>query len=138
MKKVLLTAIAILGSINIVNAQTESQPKIIYQTPDQVESTWDFTVLSNGGIVYQSNQYNYINDRLYNQTFTSIEEFEKMIDDMITVKKTKESIKTDKYEIKMYTFGSVEVTIKDINHTYFFTPYLVKIIKNNINTFQAQ
>jgi hypothetical protein len=138
MKKVLFTAIAILGVVNFVNAQTDSKLQIIHQTPNQTQSTWDFTVLSNGGIVYQSNQYNYIKDKKYNQTFESLDEFEKMINDMVIVKKTKESIKTDKYEIKVGDFGSVEVTIKDINHTYYFTPYLVKIIKNNIDAFQAQ
>ena len=121
MKKVLFTAIAILGVVNFVNAQTDSKLQIIHQTPNQTQSTWDFTVLSNGGIVYQSNQYNYIKDKKYNQTFESLDEFEKMINDMVIVKKTKESIKTDKYEIKVGDFGSVEVTIKDINHTYYFT-----------------
>ena len=48
---------------------------VIYQSYTDVEETYYIAFFIDGTIVHQSNEYNYIEDRQVNNTFSSAQEF---------------------------------------------------------------
>ena len=92
--------------------ENDGEPKVIYKSYTDSEETYFIAFYDNGTIVHQSNEYNYVEDRKTNKTFSSAQEFVQLLADMKEVSKKKKTIIKDKYAIEKDAFGSVKLKIR--------------------------
>lgn len=117
------------------NKPKDDSIKIVFQSYTEIQQTHYLAFLSNGYIIYQSSDYDYIDDRKINMTFKSIEEIKKMTDDMEKVRKSKKEVVTDNYAIQNGEMGSVKLKIKHIPKTYYFTKYALRLFKKELSKY---
>ena len=113
--------------------ESDGELKLIYQSYTDVEETYYIAFFNDGTIVHQSNEYNYIEDRKVNNTFSSAQEFVQLLSDMKEVSKKKKTIIKDKYAIEKNNFGSVKLKIKGIKKTFYFTKYAMKLFQKSLD-----
>lgn len=137
--------IALFLSFNItaqdtVNKKTQDttkieKPKLVWNSYSDVKQTYSISFLSDGSIQYQSQKYDYINDKKVCNTFTSIEDIKQLQKDMMQVLKAKKTISNEKYTIEKGAFSSVELKIKGIDRTYYFTKYALKLFGKELKRY---
>ena len=113
--------------------ENDGEPKVIYKSYTDSEETYFIAFYDNGTIVHQSNEYNYVEDRKTNKTFSSAQEFVQLLADMKEVSKKKKTIIKDKYAIEKDAFGSVKLKIKDIQKTFYFSKYAMKLFQKSLD-----
>ena len=113
--------------------ESDGELKLIYQSYTDLEETNYIAFFNDGTIVHQSNEYNYIEDRKVNNTFSSAQEFVQLLSDMKEVSKKKKTIIKDKYAIEKNNFGSVKLKIKGIKKTFYFTKYAMKLFQKSLD-----
>jgi hypothetical protein len=113
--------------------ESDGEPKVIYKSYTDLEETYFIAFFDDGTIVHQSNEYNYIEDRRVNNTFSSAQEFVQLLSDMKEVSKKKKTIIKDKYAIEKNNFGSVKLKIKGIKKTFYFTKYAMKLFQKSLD-----
>ena len=135
--KHLILLVVLFSSLNL-SAQDTMQlesPKHVYSSYTDVKQTYGLSFYSDGSILYQSDEYDYIKDKKVCNTFKSIEEIKELQSDMIKVLKSKKTITGEKYTIKKGAFSSVEIKIKGIDRTYYFTKYALKLFSKELKKF---
>jgi len=113
----------------------EDGPKLIFKSYTDAEQTYFLAFYDDGRIMYQSPEYDYLEDRKFNNIFNSVEEIKILLTDMKTVSKKKETIIKEKYAIEKNAFGSVKLKIKDIPKTFFFTKYAMKLFQKALDKY---
>ena len=113
----------------------QSNAKMIWQSTTDGTQTYYIGFLSDGKIVYQSAEYDYIDDRKYSSVLGSVAEFKVLVAYMKKVIKTKEEIATHTYTIKKGDFGSAKLHILGIPRDYTFTKYALKLFEKELSKY---
>ena len=109
--------------------------KEIYRSYSEAQQTYFLAFYDDGSIIYQSSEYDYIDDKKINRTFSSTQDFKDLISDMKLVSKSGNEIKKDNYTIKKAAFGSVSLNIKGISKTYTFSKYGLKEFEKSLKNY---
>lgn len=127
--KLLIYLLLLSFTFNSLAQDTTSikESKLIYSSYTDIKETYGISFYSEGIILYQSKEYDYIKDKKICNTFSSIEEIKNLHGDMMKVLKIKKTIAAENYTIKKGAFASVELNIKGIERTYYFTKYTLKL-----------
>ncbi len=126
MKKGIVLALGLMIS-NIVTAQQLVWTNSGASADLGVVTTYNFAIYDNGTLYYQDPKFARIESPIPNNTFKSLNEFAKMLDD-ISLKKY---IATEQYTLTP-VLGGVQVKIKNVPHTYTYVPYLVRVLKKEV------
>lgn len=128
-KVIFITLLLVIG--NRVNAQ-----QMVWTNSDASASlgmvtTYNFALYDDGTLYYQDPKLARVESPLPNNTFKSLNEFARMLDDV----SSRKNIVNEQYTLTP-VLGAVQVKIKGIPHTYTYTPYLVRILKKEITKFE--
>jgi uncharacterized membrane protein len=126
MSKVIFITLLLVIS-NRVNAQ-----QMVWTNSDAsanlgMVTTYNFAIYDDGTLYYQDPKLARVESPLPNNTFKSLNEFAKMLDDV----SLRKNIVNEQYTLTP-VLGAVQVKIKDVPHIYTYTPYLVRLLKKEI------
>ena len=129
MKKAILITVGLMIS-NIVNAQQMVWTNSGASADLGMVTTYNFAIYDDGTLYYQDPKLARVESPLPNNTFKSLNEFAKMLDDV----SLRKNIVNEQYTLTP-VLGAVQVKIKGVPHTYTYTPYLVRLLKKEVTKY---